>query len=226
MRVSIVTPWLDHPELCDGYAAAVAEADEVVVVDNGSSPETMRQLIRMMRKLGTSGVHTQLVPLHRNAFFARATNIGLEKATGGVLVALNNDVRAPAPDWLFQVKRDVSDGGLYGPSPGVRTVEGVTIPYIEGWCVAATRRSWDELEGFDDEYYSGLYWEDVDLSFRAFQKGYSLLATSWAIQHLSNTTSKGLPGAYDQVERNQRAFAARVRQAVERERAARLAVAQ
>jgi hypothetical protein len=43
------------------------------------------------------------------------------------------------------VADDVKDGALYGPSLNQQLVGGRWLPYLEGWCVAATRGTWERV---------------------------------------------------------------------------------
>lgn len=197
--VTVITPWLHHPELVPGYAAAVEGADQVIVVLNDGDPAMFRGHDFLVHQPGN--------PLG----FAAANNRGLAFADGEVVVFLNNDVEGTG-EWLERVRAEVEPGALYGPSDGLREVAGVRVPYLEGWCIAATSETWGALGGWDAEAYPGMYWEDVDLSFRAMVAGVRLVRTAgWRLRHLSNTTSATTPGAYDHSARNAATFEARVR---------------
>src|SRR6185437_5660676 len=74
-----------------------------------------------------------------NLGFAAANNQGYAKARGDIIVFLNSDI-AGDPVWLKLVADDVQDGALYGPSLNQQLVAGRWLPYLEGWCIAATRR--------------------------------------------------------------------------------------
>lgn len=178
--ISIVTPWKDHPELVADYERATFGAERIIVT-------------------------THDAPFS----FAWACNFGLTQTTGDIVMMLNNDITAD-PGWLDAVARDVKPGALYGPATDIRVVAGQPILYIEGWCVAAHRETWDALGGFDAETFQRPYWEDVDLSWRATQLGIRLLRRPWMVTHLGNVTSATTPGAYDASEANRRAFERKV----------------
>src|SRR5579884_3794501 len=109
--VSLVTPWRNHAELIAGYQSLVqGDGAQAVVVDNGSESETADKLKEMVRRL--DGVYLRN---EENRWFAAAANQGLAAAGGDVVVVLNNDVSGPA-EWIEMVRRDVTDGGLFGPS--------------------------------------------------------------------------------------------------------------
>lgn len=197
-RVSVVTPWLEHPELLEGYAQAVAGADEVIVVLNAGDPDPF--------------IAQGHVVLHPAAplGFAASNNEGMKSATGDVVVFLNNDV-VSAGGFIEAVARDVHDGALFGPAIGdaSRIVLGngdhvgldapCAIPYVDGWCVAATRATWHALGPgpWDAEAFPKPYWEDVDLSLRAMGRGLGLKRAPWPVRHLGARTAATTPGAMD-----------------------------
>jgi GT2 family glycosyltransferase len=116
-----------------------------------------------------------------------------------IVVFLNNDVQAD-PAWLDRVREDVQDGAIYGPSIGTQTLNGVPIPYVEGWCVAATRETWEKVGGWDAERFPKPYWEDVELSLRAVRRGVELRRAPWPIRHLGGVSTSTVPGAWDGFE--------------------------
>ena len=135
MNISIVTPWSGTThELLPDYANAVAGC-EVITVDNASAPETAAALA------ACGGIYIRNAT---NNGFAGGNNQGYAAATGEIVVFLNSDV-APSGAWLQAVAADVKDGALYGPSLGQQLVAGRWLPYLEGWCLAATRATWGEI---------------------------------------------------------------------------------
>lgn len=198
--ISIVTPWLNASELIPAYEQSTRGA-QVVIVDNGSELPHCTQIEAMCHRAGGIYIRNET-----NALFARANNQGLAAATGDVIVFMNNDVKCQ-PAFLPEVERDVSDGALFGPS--LKTKH--HLPYIEGYCIAAKRSTWDILGGWDDQYYEGLYWEDNDLSFRAQSLGLDLVQVDWPIWHYSNYTSKQVNGSYSNSAENERRFLERVK---------------
>lgn len=200
MTVSIITPWLNASELIAQYEQSTAGA-EIVIIDNGSDWIHANRLYQMSRR-----VNGQYIRNNHNAQFSAANNQGLARASGDIIVFMNNDVECK-PGFVAQVERDVTDvGALYGPS--LLTKHG--WQYIEGWCIAARREMWNTLD-WDDQYYSGLYWEDNDLCARAVNRGHKLIKTFWPVWHYNNYTSSKIPGAYDKSAENERKFLERVR---------------
>jgi GT2 family glycosyltransferase len=202
--ISIVTPWLNAPQLIQTYEPSVRGA-QVIVIDNGSRPEVTQELSKMTDRLG--GICVSNV---ENERFSVANNQGLEYAKSDIVMFLNNDIRAPE-GWLKDAAHDITRKVIAGPSRSIRVVDGKQIPYIEGWCIAAHRKTWVDLGGWNEKDYKGSYWEDNDLCFRAVQAGYELKETNWPVWHFNNFTSRNTPGAYDYSAHNQAVFEAKVR---------------
>lgn len=206
-RISIVTPWLNHPELIPAYEAAVVGA-EVIVIDSGSQPAAQTTTHDMVGRL--HGKH-HLYKSGEFFSFAGACNYGLHLAKGDIVMFLNNDITADA-GWLDQVERDVraNPNALLGPSTDVRGLAGRAMLYVEGWCIAAQRDVWDKLGGWDAETFTRPYWEDVDLCWRATRLGIRLRRRAWPVRHISNVTSDSVPGAKDATDANRDALELRV----------------
>ena len=203
--ISIVTPWLDNPQLIQTYEPSVRGA-EVIIIDNGSEPVNASELNKMVDRLGGKYIRNQ-----ENMLFAPANNQGLEVASCEIVMFLNNDIEAPE-GWLEDAKYDITSNVLAGPTLMIRSIGGKRIPYIEGWCIAAYKKVWDNIGGWNEKDYKGLYWEDNDLCFRAIQAGYELKRTDWDVWHFGNFTSSNTPGAYQYSSHNQAVFEAKVRE--------------
>lgn len=134
--VGIITPWMGGLDLLVDYAAAIQGAHEVVTVDNGSDEATARAL----EAAGGTYLRNDT-----NAGFAAANNQGYAASTADIIVFLNSDVAGDAR-FVRAVLADVKDGALYGPSLQQQLVYGMWLPYIEGWCVATTRATWDRIK--------------------------------------------------------------------------------
>jgi N-acetylglucosaminyl-diphospho-decaprenol L-rhamnosyltransferase len=92
MRSSVVVVSLQPGDwLVEALASVVAQADQVVLVDNGS---TDGEASAIGRHAGVSVVRS-----HRNLGFAAGVNLGVRHASGDLLALLNDDAVA-APDWI------------------------------------------------------------------------------------------------------------------------------
>lgn len=224
--ISIITPW--HGETGDllaDYFQAVQGSAQIVSVDNACPAATATSLAEM-----TTHLCGEYIRNAENVGFAAANNQGYAKATGDIIVFLNSDV-APAGPWLQMVAHDVQDGALYGPSLASQFVAGHHIPYLEGWCIAATRKTWDrilQLEGppltypqsrslpivlcrpWDALAYPGPYWEDNDLCLRAFLADIQLVQTAWPIVHKGGRTAGPIMRHAKSFAANEHTFTQRV----------------
>ncbi len=162
MLVSIITPWQNHPELIPDYENAVRGA-QVIIIDNASTPDATAALRAMTERLHGLYLRNEI-----NAGFSGANNQGLARATGEIILFLNNDIAA-GPTFLDDVRRDTVEGCLFGPLLMTQVVYGVTLPYLEGWCLAGRRSAWQKVGGWDAEAYPQPYWEDNDLCLRAWK---------------------------------------------------------
>lgn len=205
-KISIITPWLDHPEFIADYESATRAQDvEVIVVDNASNPTNGKALHDMVGRLGGKYIRNE-----ENHWFAPANNQGLAISTGQIVVFLNNDISGP-PSWLERVRQEVQPGGLYGPELPALEVEGKTVAYLSGWCIAAHRQTWETLGGWDAKRHSMPYWEDIDLSYRALQAGLKLIVSTWPVRHKGNGTSASVPGVVMGEARMREVFLSRIR---------------
>lgn len=224
--ISIVTPFHGGLDLLPDYEHATQGA-ELILIDNASDAPTAEALRALPPERG------RVIRNEENRGFAAANNQGYANASGDIIIFLNSDI-AGDPIWLKHVADDVQDGALYGPALAVQLVYGLRVPYLEGWCIAATRATWERLimawnckhrmgygEGaienmaWDADAYPGPYWEDNDLCLRALQQDISLIQTAWPIQHKGGRTAGALSKHGATFEQNRATFAQRVAQAVQ-----------
>ena len=212
--ISIVTPFMNGLDLLPDYEAATLGA-RLVLIDNGSDAETADALQSLPPERGI------VIRNESNLGFAAANNQGYAQADGDIIVFLNSDI-AGDPAWLKLVADDVKDGALYGPSVNQQLVYGMWLPYIEGWCIAATRATWDRLAYYEEGYrrgpwdaaaYPGPYWEDNDLCLRALQLDIALIQTHWPVQHKGGRTAGALVKHGATFEANRATFTQRVQSA-------------
>lgn len=138
--ISIVTPFSGETgHLLADFYQAVEHIDQLIIVDNACPHATATALVEL-----TTHLNGEYIRNEQNQGFAAANNQGYSQAGGDIIIFLNSDV-APAGPWLEQVAHDVRDGALYGPSLASQLVAGRHIPYLEGWCVAATRGTWEGI---------------------------------------------------------------------------------
>ena len=166
----------------------------VVVVDNFRSAASQAEVVAL-----AVGHGWDVVTSPTNDGFGSAMNRGVARALrsgcSGV-VLLNPDVRitvdvlralaeqvAAAPQTLVAPRITRPDGTPWFTGGRLDLVTGRTrndvrvAPARDGWltgaCLAVHRDLWQQVDGFDDDYF--LYWEDVDLSQRCLRVGGELL---------------------------------------------------
>lgn len=153
-------------------------SSELIIVDNCSTDGTLEYV------KGLKESHPELLivapRLTYNMGFAKAVNVGLRIASGDVIIVLSNDVTIVTLDWLEDLKRTVEENpkALCGPmiiatNTWTQKADGECIPYQAGWCLAFNRQFLKDV-GYLDENYE-LFYEDVDISYRAMLAGYSLV---------------------------------------------------
>ncbi len=223
--VSIIIPNLNGAQHLPGCLDSLERQSyphfEVILVDNGSSDESLALLARHY-------AHVRVIPLTENRGFAPACNIGMRAARGEILVLLNNDTEAD-PGWLQAVvstfarhpeagavaskmllfdRRDHfhTSGDLYrlDGTPGNRGVwqrdtgqfdsEGPVFS-ANGGSAAYRRSMLDEIGLLDEAFFFSC--EDVDLGWRAQLTGWPCIyAPTAVVYHKLSATGGGVTNSF------------------------------
>ena len=166
---------------------------QIIVVDDASADDSVNFINKNFKKI-------KLIQLPKNKGFAYATNAGIKAADGNLVLLLNSDV-APRADFLkpalsLFAHDKVFAIGLadYSHEKGKIVVRGrgggvFKKGFLEHFALVAEsgetlwvsggsglfdKEKFLELGGFD-EIFAPFYWEDIDLSFKAWKKGYLCL---------------------------------------------------
>lgn len=184
----------------------------VVVVDNWSSP-TEREAARAL-----AARHDWVLVESPNVGFGAACDRGAEVAVGAgcdVLVFLNPDARFAAADagvaashvrshpWDLASPTILRPDGSTWFTGQVLDVESARTrraradddaslrPWVPGTCLVVGTELWAALDGFGPDYF--LYWEDVDLSWRALELGARVVVLpSCTAEHDVGGTQEGV----------------------------------
>ncbi len=109
-----------YTELClRGQLSCAPRADEIIVVDNGSTDGSLESLHGALAdECRAAGVRLAVIVNERNLGACTARNQALEVATGDLIAFLDNDTAVRRRDWLgtLQAALDHSpEAGIVGP---------------------------------------------------------------------------------------------------------------
>lgn len=196
---------------------------EIILVDDASPDESADVVKREFKEI-------RLIRHKVNRGFSSSVNTGVRSARGQLICLLNTDV-IPEEDFLVSVlphfaKKDVFavslnekgtfawargffKDGYVGHEPGEKTDKPHDTFWVSGGSGVFRRSLWMQLGGMDEKIFSPLYWEDIDLSYRAAKRGLTLIWEPKAkVTHKHEATVSQLPKAYvDRIrERNHLLF--------------------
>lgn len=223
--VSIIIPSKDHPQVLGQCVESIrAFTDyanyEIVVVDNGSSPENKEKIEHLLEQYGATYVYD---PADFN--FSEMCNTGARSARGDYLLFLNDDIEIFQPQWLermlghAQQKHTGAVGAkLYYPVSTMIQHTGVSnpksgplhsfmhlddrVPYYFGWnrvdcnCIAVTGACLllaAEKFWEVDGFDTSLpvAYNDVKLCFALHAKGYYNVVRNDVVAYHHESLSRG-----------------------------------
>jgi O-antigen biosynthesis protein len=178
---------------------------EIIIIDNASTDETQTELQKITRK------NFLYLRNENNYGFGCANNRAYLHSTGANVLFLNNDIRVQTNhhNWTQPLLAAIlaNQNSLVGPTAGFvdpnndfsfvyeTNDPSKTINYMSGWCLAASRTTWDKLTEnnkgpFNEDFF--VYFEDTDLSFRAAKLGITFQIVNVPVVHFGKTSSKQL----------------------------------
>jgi GT2 family glycosyltransferase len=206
MKFSIIIPNWNGEKLLKKNLPAVfqSEANQVVVVDNGSTDGS----VNLLKNFQLQYPQLKIIFNQKNLGFARAINQGVKTAKNEIVVLLNNDV-VPEADFLKPLAKDFKDEEVFAVSLnepqwswakgkwikgfveheiGPKTKKTHLSFWANGGSGAFRKSIWLKLGGLD-EMFTPFYWEDIDLSYRAWKRGYKILWEPQSIVHHQHETT-------------------------------------
>ncbi len=212
--ISVIIPIYNGRELLQTFLPGLQKAlagMDIVVVDDGSTDGTADILPRLAQA-------NRIIVRDKNGGFSAAVNDGIRATNSDFIVLLNNDVEV-SEGFLDSILPLFDDETVFSVSPkillpkydnldeGCKTGawhhgifytdqrQGVSQPtpilYTTG-CAAVYRRSMLEKLGGFDEAYSPFYWEDTDLGYRAWKRGWKSLYQPASVVHHQHSASISL----------------------------------
>ncbi|MEJ2348079.1 MAG: glycosyltransferase family 2 protein [Patescibacteria group bacterium] len=230
LKVSIIIPsyntaWLLRKNLPKVLAAKENIKNnilEVIVVDDASPDESVKVLKEEFPEV-------RVIKHKENRGFSSTVNTGARSAKGELLALLNTDV-IPDKDFLEEIipyfidenvyavsmheegygwaKGEFKDGFLVHGSGPEGKKSHITL-WVSGGSGVFRRSQWMKLCGMDEKLFSPFYWEDVDMGYGAWKRGWSLhWEPKGLVTHKHETTMSKIPQTYRQriQERNELIF--------------------
>ncbi len=236
-KVSIIILTLNQwwqTKLClESIARFTPQSHELIMVDNGSSDETVANL----REYAAHHTNVRVIVNRGNRGFAAGNNLGLALARGENVLLLNNDT-VVTEGWLERMLAVFDrhpQTGIVGPVSnyvsGPQLVPQVTYKSLDGlpafaaawssahagqsaeavrlvgFCLLARRAVIDRIGGLDEQFGSGNF-EDDDFCLRARLSGFQArIAQDSFVHHTGSQTFKGEKIDYSQaMQRNWNVF--------------------
>lgn len=161
--------------------------DEVIIIDDASSDETPAYLRNNYPQI-------KIFRQKTNQRFPKSANTGFKMATGDIVILLNQDL-SPDPNLIRSILPHFSNEKVFAVTFNEQGRSWARVkfsagfiefkngfldkqPHLSFWASggsAAFRRSvWQKLGGFDPVFTPG-YFEDFDIGFRAYKRGYKII---------------------------------------------------
>ena len=217
MSVSVILPNYNGAALLQKHLPnvmlACAPDDEIIVVDDASTDESLKVLASFFPKV-------KVIKLKENQRFAGACNEGVKQASHEIVVLLNTDVSPQKTTFrnleaCFQNQAEVFAVGcsekanhLISGRSCARFARGMFIharhpnqesgfsAWASGGSMAVRRSYWNKLGGMDT-LFRPAYYEDIDLSYRAWKNGWKVLfCESAKVDHHHESTNKAIFGRW------------------------------
>ena len=219
--IDCVIPNYNGQLQCKKALLSLGDQLPITVVDDASTDNSAAILMDEFPEVN-------IIARKTNGGFSASVNDGIKATHGEFILLLNNDVEV-TPGFLDNIIPLFVDETVFAVSPkillpnrdnldeGCKTgfwhhgmfytdqrvdVNKITPVLYTTACAAVYRRSMIEaLEGFD-EAYSPFYWEDTDLGFRAWKRGWkSLYQPAGIVYHQHSASISKIKASYtDQIK--------------------------
>ncbi len=224
MRFSIIIPTWNTAKITQKCIKSIDKYipnNEIIIVDNGSSDET----IDILKNLKIPNI--KYVLLDNNYGFAKANNIGLKSATSEYIVFMNSDIELIDKTLLEMINylKKNKKIGLIGPkflNPDMSPQASVFPPqtclnafkefwlcrnayskyipksdkpslvsFISGGCIAINKKYFEYIGKWNEKYF--FYYEDMDLCRQVIKSGKKIVYyPTCQIIHYHGTSGKNI----------------------------------
>ncbi len=194
--VSVVIPsWNSESQMKQNlsyvFAAASKVKAEIVIVDDNSQYDNSAGYIKSL------GGKVRFYTNKTNRGFSETVNQGVKMAKGDLIILLNTDVR-PSPDCFIKALKYFEDDSVYAvgfnsqeawmggewkgglfhhfkvePTESNKNLVNPSL-WASGGQAAFSRDKWLELGGMD-LLFKPFYWEDTDMGYNAWKRGWKVL---------------------------------------------------
>jgi len=166
---------------------------EIIVVDDKSDDKSIE-------KIKSCFPNIKLIENKENLGFVKSCNLGIEKSNGKLIALSNNDI-VVRQDYISKMLRHFKDDKVFAVS--AKTVDWFTnepnhlcmngdfqkgefvlrysdpdkfceTKFFQGGSCILKKDMFQELGGFNELFYPG-YWEDYDIAYKAYKRGYKII---------------------------------------------------
>lgn len=196
--ISIIIVHKDQPAYLNICLHSIAATSlnhnyEIIVVDNGSGPESQAFLDEIETEV-------KVIRNQRNLYWAPAANQGVKIADKNTnyYVFLHSDVVILRPEWIDQLT-NVSQhrqSGLVGVEMGHYVYSGQQVDFVQEWCMLMTKECWRDCGPFPESLPQ--IGHSFAMSMKAQKKGYKPTVIKNSICHHYKTFSLD-PSEYERL---------------------------
>lgn len=209
--VSLIIPQFNQAGLTLQAIRSLRQADPVrwpiLVVDNGSSPDSIRQLHELR------DAEVQVIT-RKEAGLTSAWNSAARHSQADYLIFLNNDTQSTGP-WVESLLAPLQRGTAIVSGIATRREPQLSTPVdlLAGWCFAIRRETFIAVDGFDPAMQ--LYFSDTDFLLRVRDRCATASASTFVevpklpITHIGHATAHQLPHQKAQWQADRDAFLTR-----------------
>lgn len=207
------------PSLLKAKENSLNKINQIIIVDDGSLDGS----VPFIEKFGDS---VKIIKHKKNRGFSASVNIGVKYASGSLVLLLNTDVKV-TDNFLTNIFENFNDPKTfavslhesgYGGSRGFFSNGMIQLGqysedsltsktfFVSGGSGVFRKDIWNKLGGMDEKLLSPFYWEDLDLAYRAWKRGYNCVWESRSLvfhQHESTIGKLSEKKVQNIRERNQ-----------------------